>query len=130
MAKRGTVWRVEVEGGKWSVSGSQQEVRKMESHGKGYTKKRYKISVIIFRALWKNPINVKLGNMTMYSSPPPGSGALLAFIMNVLEGVDFHKEEKTLYQYIVETFKWAYARRTELGDPDFELQVSKFVNFL
>ncbi|XP_033215538.1 glutathione hydrolase 1 proenzyme-like, partial [Belonocnema kinseyi] len=80
-----------------------------------------------YKVAWKNPIKVKFGSMTMYTSPPPGSGALLAFMMNVLEGVDFHQDETILYQYIVETFKWAYARRTELGDPEFEPQVNDLV---
>ena len=79
-----------------------------------------------FRVVWKDPINVKLGSMTMYTAPPPGSGVLLAFIMNVLNGFLSDKEEKIVWQRIVETFKWAYARRTQLGDPEFELDVGKF----
>lgn len=62
----------------------------------------------------------------MYAAPPPSSGALLAFMMNVLKGSFSVQEEKIMLQRVVETFKWAYAKRTELGDPNFEPEVSKF----
>ena len=68
--------------------------------------------------------------MTMYTSPPPGSGVLLAFMMKVLNGFVSNQKEKIMLQRLVETYKWAYARRTELGDPDFEPEVSKLTNFL
>lgn len=55
----------------------------------------------------------------MYSTPPPGSGVILTFIMNVLQGLIPAKDDNTLWQRVVETFKWAFARRTELADPDF-----------
>lgn len=57
--------------------------------------------------------------MTVYSAPPPGSGAILTFIINVLHRLLPVSDENIMWQRIVETFKWAYARRTELGDPDF-----------
>lgn len=58
-------------------------------------------------------------NLTIYSAPPPGSGAILAFIMNILRRLLPVNNEDVMWQRIVETFKWAYARRTELGDPAF-----------
>ena len=65
----------------------------------------------------------------MYTAPPPGSGVILSLIMNVLDGFVSNIEEKIALQRIVETFKWAYAKRTELGDPDFRPEVSKFSEF-
>ena len=56
----------------------------------------------------------------MYTAPPPGSGVLLAFMMNVLEKLVPVEDDRIMWQRIIETFKWAYAKRTELGDPDFE----------
>ena len=61
----------------------------------------------------------KIGGYTMYTSPPPGSGVLLSFIMNVLNGVISVESEKVAWQRFVETLKWTYARRTELGDPAY-----------
>ena len=39
--------------------------------------------------------------------------------MNILSDIVPTKNEKIFWQRIVETFKWAYARRTELADPDY-----------
>lgn len=72
-----------------------------------------------YEAKWRDPIMLKIGNLTIYSAPPPGSGAILAFIMNVIRRLIPVSNENVMWQRIVETFKWAYARRTELGDPDF-----------
>ncbi|GIY94349.1 glutathione hydrolase 1 proenzyme [Caerostris extrusa] len=67
-------------------------------------------------------------NMTLYSTSSPGSGALLAFILGVLDGyedinADVGKTKeatlRTLHR-IIETFKFAYARRMELEDNDSE----------
>lgn len=65
------------------------------------------------------PIKSTIGNLTMYTAPPPGSGAILAFIMNVLHGMVPHPDNRIMWQTIVETFKWAYAKRSELADPEF-----------
>ncbi|KAL0131679.1 hypothetical protein PUN28_002905 [Cardiocondyla obscurior] len=72
-----------------------------------------------YRAVWREPVAVKMGNLTIYSAPPPGSGAILLFVMNVLRRMMPINDENVMWQRVVETFKWAYARRTELGDPDF-----------
>jgi len=74
---------------------------------------------LLCRAVWRKPITLKMGNLTIYSAPPPGSGAILMFIMNVFRRLLPVDNENVIWQRMVETFKWAYARRTELGDPDF-----------
>lgn len=56
----------------------------------------------------------------MYTAPPPGSGVILGFIMNLLRDLVPTENETIFWQRITESFKWAYARRTELADPDFE----------
>ena len=74
-----------------------------------------------------DPIVVELRNHEkLYSVPPPGSGALLAFIMNILDGFKFKPSDidgvqntVETYHKIIEAFKYAYARRTELGDTSF-----------
>ncbi|XP_012280874.1 glutathione hydrolase 1 proenzyme-like [Orussus abietinus] len=82
-----------------------------------------------YRVKWKTPIRVNLSKLTMYTAPPPGSGVILAFIIKTLEGIVPTDNEEIMWQRIVEVFKWAYARRTELGDPDF-VDVSSVVNNL
>ncbi|CAL4235913.1 unnamed protein product [Meganyctiphanes norvegica] len=75
----------------------------------------------------KDAINVSLshGNMTLFSVPPPGSGLILGFILNILDEygltMDSINDENTVHTHhrITEAFKWAYAKRTQLGDADF-----------
>lgn len=70
--------------------------------------------------------------------PLPGSGVLLAFILNILDGYNFNKTsiedtESTVLTYhrIIEAFKYAYAKRTELGDMRFNnLTDVSYLNFL
>ncbi|XP_057325011.1 scoloptoxin SSD14-like [Microplitis mediator] len=73
-----------------------------------------------YRVEWKKPITSKLGNLTIHSAALPGSGVILTFILNVLEKfLPMGISEEIFWQRIVETFKWAYAHRTELGDDRF-----------
>ncbi|XP_067204018.1 glutathione hydrolase 1 proenzyme-like isoform X2 [Linepithema humile] len=78
-----------------------------------------------YKAIWRKPIELKMGNLKVYSAPPPGSGAILTFMMNVLHRLLPIDNENVMWQRTVETFKWAYARRTELGDPDFVEDIDK-----
>ncbi|XP_060521433.1 glutathione hydrolase 1 proenzyme-like isoform X2 [Cylas formicarius] len=80
-----------------------------------------------YQPQWMDPVSVKLLNSdTIYSAPPPGSGAILTLIMNILEGYNLTRsstnglnETVLTYHRIIEAFKYAYAKRTELGDTDF-----------
>lgn len=63
--------------------------------------------------------------MTLYSAPLPGSGPVLTFILNILDNIVPYKDEGITWQRIIESYKWGYAMRTELGDPDF-VNMSKF----
>ena len=74
---------------------------------------------------WREPVKVNLReNTTLYGSSPPGSGALLAFMMAVLDGYDDmdksaveDKEKAALaYHRIIETLKFAYAYRSQMED--------------
>jgi gamma-glutamyltranspeptidase/glutathione hydrolase/leukotriene-C4 hydrolase len=74
-----------------------------------------------------DPIMVELRHdQKLYSVPPPGSGVLLGFIMKILDGFKFKPEDidgihntVLTYHKIIEAFKYAYAKRTELGDTSF-----------
>ncbi|XP_076666249.1 glutathione hydrolase 1 proenzyme isoform X1 [Andrena cerasifolii] len=83
-----------------------------------------------YRVKWDKPIEAKIGDLTMYTAPPPGSGAILTFIMNILHGLLPTSDKNLMWQRFVETFKWGYARRTELADPDYVPNVDTIVNNL
>lgn len=56
-------------------------------------------------------------NMTLFSTPPPGSGLLLAFMLRLLDGfVTAAPGPVEVVQRITEAFKHTYAHRTRLGD--------------
>lgn len=79
-----------------------------------------------YKVKFKRPVNGILGNDTWYSTPPPGSGAVLSLILNILKGYNMTAQDREglnnsvlTYHRIVEAFKFAYAYRALLGDQDF-----------
>ncbi|XP_006621167.1 glutathione hydrolase 1 proenzyme-like isoform X1 [Apis dorsata] len=82
-----------------------------------------------YKVKWRKPIKSTIGNLTIYTAPPPSSGALLTFIMNVLYGIIPNQDNRITWQNIIETFKWAYAKRTKLADPDF-IDITQVLNNL
>ena len=85
-----------------------------------------------YEARWETPVSVHLESLaaTLYSVPPPGSGAVLAFILNILDNFNIRPEDDnpTLYHRMIEAFKWAFATRTELGDPVGDPDIRDHVN--
>jgi len=72
------------------------------------------------RVNWTAPVTAQLANnITLYSVPPPGSGVILALILNILNDMVLHENDVTTYQRITEAFKYGYGKRTQLGDPNF-----------
>lgn len=59
-------------------------------------------------------------NLTLYSAPLPGSGLLVAFMLRLMDGfIQNADSDLQRSQVLIETFKHAYGRRTDLGDPHF-----------
>ena len=104
--------------------------------------------LLSYRAEWTEPASVHLGSLgvTHYSIGPPGSGAILAYILNILDNYNIqpgddgpllhhrygvhHPPSLNMCSRIVESFKWGFALRTELGDPvgDIRDYVNHLVN--
>ncbi|XP_033127913.1 glutathione hydrolase 1 proenzyme-like [Anneissia japonica] len=62
--------------------------------------------------------------LQMFSLPPPASGVVLSLILNILEEYHFdvdsyEKDTVNTYHRILEAFKFAYAKRSCLGDQDY-----------
>ncbi|XP_063880968.1 scoloptoxin SSD14-like isoform X6 [Scylla paramamosain] len=80
-----------------------------------------------YKPEWREAMNVSLqnGNMRMFSIMPPGSGLILGFILNILDEYGFTPDSMDeghrilTHHRITEAMKWAYAKRTELGDSNF-----------
>ncbi|KAF6211826.1 hypothetical protein GE061_012341 [Apolygus lucorum] len=79
-----------------------------------------------YKVDWREPLKIKLGEDYLYTAPPPASGALLSHILQILKGYKFTPKSfssvptsvLSLHR-IVESFKFAFAKRGLLGDPNF-----------
>lgn len=72
-----------------------------------------------YKPLWRQPVQTTLKEgEKFYSVPATGSGALLVFILNILKGYEM-KHDVLSYHRLIEAFKFAFAKRSELADTDF-----------
>ncbi|XP_067634553.1 scoloptoxin SSD14-like isoform X2 [Eurosta solidaginis] len=89
-----------------------------------------------FKVRWEDTNHIianVTGGYTLYTTPLPTSGALLAFMLNVL--TDLYTNNSEIYwQRVVETYKHAYGSRTNLGDmenePDLKQSIAGTFNKL
>lgn len=73
-----------------------------------------------YKVRWEEPeVSTIIHNYKMYTNPLPATGLLITFMLNVLTGYEPSVPSVTSLHRIAETFKFAYAERTELGDASF-----------
>ncbi|KAI4497650.1 hypothetical protein M0802_007190 [Mischocyttarus mexicanus] len=80
-----------------------------------------------FRATWEKPVEEKFSNgVQLFTPGTPGSGSLLSFILNIFDDFQFTSESLSdfnstilTYHRMLETYKYAYALRGNMGDKDF-----------
>lgn len=75
-----------------------------------------------YRVSWSETTAVRLGRDTLYATAAPTSGHIVGFIMQILRGYSesglVAREALTVHR-TVEAFKFAFAKRMDLCDPQF-----------
>ena len=76
----------------------------------------------------RQPLNVSIqgGAYTLLTVPPPASGAVVALVLNIMDSfnmtcsqeIDINDRILNFHRFI-ESMKFAFAKRLDLGDPDF-----------
>jgi len=77
-----------------------------------------------FQAVERPPLKTKVGGLTMMTTPTPGSGALIALIMKIMDGFkwgpkDLKDHPALTYHRMVEAMKFGYAPYSFMGDPRY-----------
>ncbi|KAM7312492.1 scoloptoxin SSD14 [Ixodes scapularis] len=86
-----------------------------------------------YKVVWNRTTTARLsGGSVLHSVPPPGSGAVLAHILGIMDGYRDNAtgrlaDDSLTAHRFVESCKFAYAKRSQLGDSAF-VDVTKLVD--
>jgi len=74
-----------------------------------------------YEPIWRKPLVSKYRDLDILTLPPPASGAVLSHIFNILEHAQLYENGKTglSYHRLIEAFRFGYAKRSLIADPDF-----------
>ena len=74
----------------------------------------------IFRVKWQNPQEGTFQNgYKIHSAPLPGSGVIVQSILKLYNQLSFYPMSAMDPELgLIESFKFAFAQRSKLGDPD------------
>jgi gamma-glutamyltranspeptidase/glutathione hydrolase/leukotriene-C4 hydrolase len=74
-----------------------------------------------YQAKLREPLIGYYHGRRVITGPPPTSGPILLSVLNIIERYNFALTGPTALNMhrMVEAFKFGYAQRTELGDPDY-----------
>eukprot|EP00731_Ephydatia_muelleri_P000924 Em0001g924a len=80
----------------------------------------------------RDVLSSQFSGLQVLGASPPSSGAVVALVLNILEGYNFTSQDfgGLSYHRIVEAFKFAYAQRMKLGDPAFNSTVEQVVQYM
>ncbi|CAF0992915.1 unnamed protein product [Rotaria sordida] len=100
---------------------SDKIVKEIQDRGGIITKQ----DLIDYEVDFQEALSIDLNSsITAYTTHAPTSGPILTFILNILQGYDVQRDglkqstaSSLFYHRLIEAFKFAYAKRSELGDP-------------
>ncbi|CAF0969193.1 unnamed protein product [Rotaria magnacalcarata] len=90
-----------------------------------------------FNVDFQEALSIDINNTyTAYTTHAPTSGPILTFILNILQGFQIDQSDfKTsnpsalFYHRLIEAFKFAYAKRSEIGDP-YKINITELIRNL
>ena len=83
-----------------------------------------------YKVEWNTPLHVKYREYDVYTGLAPSGGPVLAMMLKVAEQFQFpgNKDNVTDMHRLVEIMKHAYAKRSQLADPNFISNVTTLTN--